>query len=364
MGAFMPSEGLPAHMRKSKQSYHEEEPTSSHEPNPTGSEETKPKDVVAMALDKPIKKGVAKKTVMFEDDEEEQEDPLLKKYAAPKPISKPVSKPVETIPVEQPKPKVEATSPLKPAIRNSSPMKSNPLGDPLGDPLAQRPSSPSKNKPKFDDEDDPLAGFNKKPAANPTSDPNNPLNLLKGLKAMDEQKGSKKSVTIRESSKSKGGIFDDEDESPLTQPKKLGGAPPISAPSNNSSNPLALLSGLKEMDAEQGRKSNKPKSKTSDMFDDPLGNKSSKPTSKPKGIFDDEDEGPGFMSRGTASVKPKPVAEKPEVKAKPRESAKLTKLFDDSDEDKGGMFGGGKASQPASKSKAKKPASGLFSDDD
>lgn len=158
----------------------------------------------------------------------------------------------------------------------------------------------------------------------------NPLDLLKGLKELDE-------APPRISEKTK-------------EVKKVA---------FSGDDPLSLLSSLKEMDAEKTRKSTKKK----DLFTEVEGRKS-----KTK-LFEDDEPAPIFKPRETGPSL-KTLDDKPRtLEVKQRESKGLKKLFDDSDEEKdggNGLFGGPtRASTTSTTSKGgPKKKSGLFDDDD
>ena len=356
--ALKPSEGLPNHMRRPKASIQPEESSSkpneesqpneqNEQANTTETINTAPGGISHTAvLGKPIRQARAKKTIQFEDDEDEEiEDKTNKFVTSTRPIVE-QTKPV----VEAPKqeegilrsskiglPNLNDDSPVRPSVSNIKKKVAFGEDDDIGnDPLG---SSPKLNKNNFAD---PLGSGNNRPSTSSGAD--NPLNLLSGLKALDEKKSPKKSVGNYSNT-------DSYDNRPSL---------PKSNISSGVDNPLALLSGLKNLDAEQGRKSVKSRaSKTKSLFEDEDDSMTkAKPRStKSKGIFDDDDDGT-FVPKSSGGPNIRDLQEPKTVETKQKESKRLTKLFDDSDDDVGT-----KKTEPIRKAQSK-GKSKLFDDDD
>jgi len=303
MDALRPVDGLPPHMRKPKPSIQPEESSGTSE-----YQNTVPGGIShAAALSKPKQQARAKKTIMFEDDDEE-EDTTAKTFTFTS--KEPVQQ--EKTYTEEPKiqeHEVQRTSTnyylQQPAHEEEVPV--------------QRASNVQKKKVAFDD------GVQDAPADPNTFGSDNPLALLKGLKELNENKSSPKKAE-RASVKRNEQLDDDEEEAPKQTNQRT---------SMGADNPLALLSGLKEMDASKGRKS--------------------KAGRKTKGIFeDDEDGNDDFLAPKKNETKT--------TAAKPRESNRLTKLFDDSDEEKNDW--GRKSGSPVKTQTQSKGKPRLFDDDD
>jgi hypothetical protein len=311
-----PGEGLPEHMRKAKLSVMREEdsPESSHAESRTQSEALTenpgPGGISHMAaLDKPAMQTRAKKTITFEDDDEE-EAPKVKKPAMS--YNPPPTK-VEVPVYEEPRY-------TQPAVRVEV----------YEEPVQTRPST--KKKVAFEDDDttgaDPLGFSPKKPQAPTTSSADDPMSLLRGLQGIGETKSQPKKAAAKD-------MFRDDDED-LGITRKSNNPKPA-APTMNMSdpnNPMALLSGLKMMD--EGRKSTKKGKGKSKLFDD------------------DEDDSPPVL-------RPSTKVEEPRVSTKARESQKA-KLFNDSDED--GDFLKKKPVSITKPQQKSKPKGKLFDDSD
>lgn len=272
------------------------------------------------ALAKPKQQARAKKTIMFDDDEEEEVKEPADKFVSNTYI--PPAKPqVQETPVQQYTPPPVYTAPVQQTYEEPP-----------------RASITKKVAFKDDDEDEQVnsrPSYNQTQPSRPstTSGSDNPLALLSGLKALDENKSTGKSA--RPSTK-KAALYDDDEEEqskPVGRPSGLGAAPSL----GGGDNPLALLSGLKNLDAEQGRKSTKGK--------------------KGKGIFDDDEDDGGFA--------PKKEEPRKSNVTQARQSTKMNKLFDDSDEDKNQDWG--RKSESPMKNSSKPAANNrrtLFDDDD
>ena len=354
--ALKPSEGLPNHMRKPKASIQPEESNSKRNEDSQSNEQSEQTNVTdttstapgglshTAALGKPIKQARAKKTIQFEDDEEEDKVDNTNKFIT---STRPMVE--QTVTVAEP-PKVEENtsrisktglsnfnddSQVRPSVSNKKKVtfgQDDDSNDPLG-------SSPKPIKNNFSD---PLGSGNNRPSASSGAD--NPLNLLSGLKALDEKKSPKKSIGNYSNT-------DSYDNRPSLPKANLSGG--------GVDNPLALLSGLKNLDAEQGRKSTKSKPSKTKLFDDDDDSltKAKPRATKSKGIFDDEDEGT-FVPKSSGGPNIRDLQEPKTVETKQKESKRLTKLFDDSDDDIGT-----KKTEPIRKSQSKGKAK-LFDDDD
>ena len=281
------------------------------------------------ALAKPKQQARAKKTITFDDDDDEEE------------VKKPADKFVSNTFVNTPKPTpVQEWTP--PPVQQQQQQYTAPVQETVTYEEPPRASTTTKKVAWKDaDEEEQVSSrpsYNQAQPQRPstTSGSDNPMALLSGLKALDETKGTGKSA--RASTKKVASLYDDDEEEqakPVGRPSGLGAAPSL----GGGDNPLALLSGLKEMDAEKGRKSNKGK--------------------KGKGIFDDDEDDVGFA--------PKKVQEEPRksnVTTQARQSTKLNKLFDDSDEEKNQDWGRKSESPMKNSSKPANNRRTLFDDDD
>jgi hypothetical protein len=271
-----------------------------------------------VAMQKPSIVGRGKKTMLFEDDEDDEETtkptpkPSIKNEKPQKEQEEESKKSIEEIPMTTAKiinDNIEnITTDAQPQIRES---------------ISHQDNNPISRESTQRDITSVVAHETQE-----TYPQENPLNLLRGLKEMDQDKSrkSEKSAPVKVSTQPTGG-----------------------------DNPLDLLSGLRELDNQ--RKS--AKSKKRDLFEDSHEKKSI----TKKSLFDDDD------AEDRPSLKPLREEQKT-LEEKQRESKKLKKLFDDSDEEQGGGLFGGKPSISRNTNDTSKPSitrkakSKLFDDDD